>query len=108
MKKFIVAAVVLSVAVLSFFAGERYGNGPSAPAGSPAEREVLYYIDPMTPGFISDKPGIAPCGMPLEPVYAEVGEGREGTEGLEAQLYAGAVNVSPGPAAAHRGKGQPC
>ncbi len=95
MKKFIVAAVVLSVAVLSFYAGERYGKGPSAGAGSQDEREVLYYVDPMTPGFISDKPGIAPCGMPLEPVYAEVGEGREGTEGLGTPLSSGAVNVSP-------------
>jgi RND family efflux transporter MFP subunit len=29
----------------------------------------------MNPGFRSDKPGVAPCGMPLEPVYADDGEG---------------------------------
>ena len=34
-------------------------------------RRVLYYVDPMHPGYKSDKPGIAPdCGMKLEPVYA--------------------------------------
>ncbi len=33
-------------------------------------RHVLYYVDPMHPGYKSDKPGIAPdCGMKLEAVY---------------------------------------
>jgi Cu(I)/Ag(I) efflux system membrane fusion protein len=35
-------------------------------------RHVLYYVDPMHPGYKSDKPGVAPdCGMKLEPVFAE-------------------------------------
>jgi RND family efflux transporter MFP subunit len=44
--------------------------------GGPAPEEargpqILYYVDPMNPAFRSPEPGIAPCGMPLEPVYAE-------------------------------------
>lgn len=35
------------------------------------DREVLYYVDPMNPSFRSPEPGTAPCGMPLEPVYAD-------------------------------------
>ena len=40
----------------------------SAPAA--AQKKVLYWIDPMHPGYKSDKPGKAPdCGMDLVPVY---------------------------------------
>ena len=41
--------------------------------GTPAapERRVLYYVDTMNPAFKSDKPGLAPDGMALEPVYAD-------------------------------------
>ena len=35
-----------------------------------ADREPLYYVDPMHPSYRSDAPGTAPdCGMPLVPVY---------------------------------------
>lgn len=95
MKKVVVTVVVLSVAVISFWAGGRYGKGPSAGSGSQGEREVLYYVDPMTPGFRSDQPGIAPCGMPLEPVYAEAGEGQADTASAGATLAPGAVKISP-------------
>ena len=94
MKKVVVAVVVLFVAVLSFLAGGRYGKGPSAGTGIQDEREVLYYVDPMTPGFRSDKPGIAPCGMPLEPVYAEAGEGQADIAMGGASLPPGAVKIS--------------
>src|SRR6516225_2148886 len=39
---------------------------PATPA-----RRVLYYVDAMNPAFRSDKPGLAPDGMALQPVYAE-------------------------------------
>lgn len=35
------------------------------------ERKVLYWVDPMNPTMRSDRPGKAPCGMDLIPVYAE-------------------------------------
>jgi YHS domain-containing protein len=43
------------------------GGRPSAPDA----RRVLYYVDPMNPAFHSPSPGTAPCGMPLEPVFAD-------------------------------------
>ncbi|MFQ5449933.1 MAG: efflux RND transporter periplasmic adaptor subunit [Nitrospinaceae bacterium] len=46
-----------------------------APAGSgdgeKPQRKIKYWKAPMTPGFISDKPGKSPMGMDLVPVYEE-------------------------------------
>jgi len=36
----------------------------------PGEPEILYYQDAMNPSHHSDKPGLAPDGMKLVPVYA--------------------------------------
>jgi len=52
---------------------------PGAPAGPPKERKVKYWVSPMDPGYVRDKPGKAPCGMDLVPVYEEVGEQVPGT-----------------------------
>jgi membrane fusion protein, copper/silver efflux system len=35
------------------------------------QRRVLYYVDPMNPNNRSDKPGKAPDGMDLAPVYSD-------------------------------------
>lgn len=43
-------------------------------AVKPKERKILYWTDPMIPGYKSDKPGKSPMGMDLVPVYDE-GEG---------------------------------
>ena len=63
-----------SVVLILFFAGAAFFAGwflrGGAPGGASGEREVLYWVDPMNPEFRSSEPGIAPCGMPLEPVYA--------------------------------------
>jgi len=72
----------------AFWAGTRFSGTPAQPPGGSDKRQVLYYIDPMTPGYRSDSPGIAPCGMPLEPVYAEAGASDD------LPLAAGAVRVS--------------
>src|SRR5512146_1712558 len=61
-----------------FLAGSWYGRhlagGPLKPAfglSGAADRQILYYVDPMHPAYTSDRPGIAPdCGMDLVPVYA--------------------------------------
>ncbi len=81
MKKVIVVVIVFSIAVLSFLAGGWYEKKQAGGSGSQGERKILYYIDPMNPGFRSDEPGVAPCGMPLEPVYAEAGEGQAADTG---------------------------
>lgn len=52
-----------------------------------AERKVLYWTDPMTPGSRFDKPGKSPyMDMELEPVYAE--------EGSQGAGDAGSVNLA--------------
>ena len=62
--------LLILIAAESFLAGSwvtyQGGRGKAA-----AERKILHYVDPMNPAFKSDKAGIAPCGMPLEPVYAD-------------------------------------
>ena len=35
------------------------------------ERKIKYWISPMDPGYVRDKPGKAPCGMDLVPVYED-------------------------------------
>jgi membrane fusion protein, copper/silver efflux system len=82
--------VILIFIALSFFAGYQVSQRNIARTKDAGGRKILYYIDPMNPGIRSDKPGIAPCGMPLEPVY----EGDAGiAEGID--LPHGTVRVSP-------------
>jgi membrane fusion protein, copper/silver efflux system len=82
-----VALLMLIVAAGFFIAGySQHSTGPAAPAA----RKVLYYADPMNPGFRAEKPGIAPCGMPLEPVYADGAPARNSAAGP------GQVLVQPG------------
>src|SRR5208337_1000001 len=59
-----------------------YEEAPAAPAGVQAAaaapgaqkgRKVKYWVDPMDPTYVRDKPGKAPCGMDLVPVYEEEG-----------------------------------
>ena len=45
------------------------------PGGMPAGKKILYWTDPMIPGYKSDKPGKSPMGMDLIPVYEENGAG---------------------------------
>ncbi len=55
---------------------------PAIPAPAPAkkERKIKYWVSPMEPDYIRDKPGKAPCGMDLVPVYEDEGEAQgEGT-----------------------------
>jgi membrane fusion protein, copper/silver efflux system len=56
---------------LSFYAGYRASHAPAAGKTGADGRKILYYVDPMNALFRSSEPGIAPCGMPLEPVYAD-------------------------------------
>jgi hypothetical protein len=64
------------------WAGENYNSG--------GERPILHYADPMNPANVSDEPGIAPCGMPMEPVY---GDGE--TEGAWGAMPPGTVKITP-------------
>ncbi|MFP5212816.1 MAG: efflux RND transporter periplasmic adaptor subunit [Acidobacteriota bacterium] len=61
--------IVLTALVLTGCGLARADDAPPA-AG---KGKILYYVDPMNPTQKSDKPGKAPCGMDLVPVYEEDG-----------------------------------
>jgi membrane fusion protein, copper/silver efflux system len=73
MKKIIFGTAFAAILALTFLAGSWYSKGSLSGPGGGGGRKVLYYADPMNPGHRYEKPGIAPCGMALEPVYAEGG-----------------------------------
>jgi membrane fusion protein, copper/silver efflux system len=77
---------MLIVAAGFFTAGYSQRSTGTVPS---AARKVLYYADPMNPGFRADKPGIAPCGMPLEPVYADSSPPKDPTAAGQVQLQPG-------------------
>lgn len=62
-------------------------------AQTDSSRKVLYYVDPMNPAHTSDKPGLAPCGMKMELVYA----GAASTTAAETRVTAadGSFGISP-------------
>ena len=55
-------------------------------------KKILYWTDPMIPGYKADKPGKSPMGMDLVPVYEE--ETPQGQPGTAAPGYA-EVMLSP-------------
>jgi membrane fusion protein, copper/silver efflux system len=71
MRKAATIILLLLSIVGMFLVGSWYSQRTVVKTGSMADRKVLYYVDPMNPSHTSDKPGMAPCGMPMEPVYAE-------------------------------------
>ncbi len=63
--------------------------GQATPSANPGERKVLYWYDPMHPGYKADKPGTAPdCGMRLVAKYAD-------EEQAMKDMPPGAVMISP-------------
>jgi RND family efflux transporter MFP subunit len=52
-------------------ASDEHARHPSPGAEPQRERKPLYYVDPMNPQHRSDKPGKAPDGMDLVPVYPD-------------------------------------
>ncbi|MBI4750839.1 MAG: efflux RND transporter periplasmic adaptor subunit [Acidobacteria bacterium] len=59
----------------------------SANSGPAGERKILYWQDPMNPSNRSDKPGKAPDGMDLVPVYAQ--------DGTSPEMPPGTVKINP-------------
>jgi RND family efflux transporter MFP subunit len=89
MRKYSYLALLIVLLTAAFLSGYLYSR--QSPSGASGGRQVLYYVDPMNPGHKYDKPGIAPCGMQLEPIYADTG----GTGLPKTALPPGAVNISP-------------
>jgi len=62
-------ALLASGVLIGFRYGRRSAQTGGGNEGKTGPR-ILYYVDPMHPGYKSDQPGIAPdCGMKLVPVY---------------------------------------
>jgi len=89
---FLVALVVLAV-LGAYWAGSRHGQREAGRDESAGGRQILYYVDPMNPAHTSDKPGKAPCGMDMEPVYADVA-GASGSSDQAEPMPPGTVKVS--------------
>jgi Cu(I)/Ag(I) efflux system membrane fusion protein len=71
----LVLSVSLAAAIAAGLSGHWYFmmREPAAPA---ADRKILYWTDPMVPGYRSDKPGKSPfMDMQLVPVYDETAGG---------------------------------
>ncbi len=82
MKQSLYVLSFLIVLLVAFWGGARYNQRAAAPeTGDARNRQILHYVDPMNPEHISQEPGIAPCGMPMEPVYADDPKGGSGTAG---------------------------
>jgi RND family efflux transporter MFP subunit len=82
-RKTLLAAAAFLLLPLAFVLG-RWTAAPSAPPAAAGVRRILYYVDPMNPSFRSSEPGTAPCGMPLEPVYADETGGAPASAGAVA------------------------
>ncbi len=54
-----------------WYAGRNAGDMKTASSETAKQPKILYYVDPMNPSNKSDKPGKAPCGMDLVPIYAD-------------------------------------
>jgi len=77
-KQTVVAGIIAAAALGAVTVGAWYflaskQEAPMAIAGSEnQERKILYWTDPMVPGFKSDKPGKSPfMDMEMVPVYAD-------------------------------------
>lgn len=89
-------SAVLAAALVVVLVGRRSavdpGARPTATPVSKSDRKPLYWIDPMVPGYKSDKPGKSPfMDMELVPVY------EEGTAAPAGKPVAGysAISVPP-------------
>jgi membrane fusion protein, copper/silver efflux system len=93
-RSFFVPLLFFALGVVSAFGYLRWYAGPTKMVSSGTSEQakkqpqVLYYVDPMNPTNKSDKPGKAPCGMDLVPVYEEEQPGA-------ADHPAGTVKISP-------------
>jgi len=94
MKVRIQLLILVLIAVLAFLAGSWATFQGTRPDAAP-ERKILHYVDPMNPALKFDDPGIAPCGMPREPVYADGLDGDVPGGDLRASLPPGTIRISP-------------
>jgi multidrug efflux pump subunit AcrA (membrane-fusion protein)/YHS domain-containing protein len=76
--------------IISFVGGIRVNQfGASHNTPDTGTRRILHYVDPMNPANTSAEPGIAPCGMPMEAVYAD-----DDMPGSKAPAVLGTVKIN--------------
>lgn len=88
--------IIFMIALIAagFAAGAWYAHRSPVTSNAPAERKILYWVDSMNPAYKSDKPGPAPDGMPLVPVYADEAP-REAHPDHAAATVVGEFQISP-------------
>ena len=91
MKRYGYILLLVVLAVGSFLVGFSYNHRQTADSSPSQGRRVLYYVDPMNPTHTSPKPGVAPCGMKMEPVYADEGQ----ASGSDTPMPLGTVKITP-------------
>ena len=87
-KYWYVPGLLFLLAVL-FLAGSWYGK-TVAEQKTAGGRRILHYVDPMNPAHTSPEPGLAPCGMKMEPVYAD-----DGGQAAGSAMPPGSVKITP-------------
>lgn len=89
MKRYGYAALAMvAILLVTFVAGSWFGRRGG---GNTAEsRRILHYVDPMNPAHTSPEPGLAPCGMKMEPVYAD-----EEGQSSNIAMTPGMVKINP-------------
>jgi biotin carboxyl carrier protein len=66
-----ILTAIFAIALLAMLVARPNSKTSAANAGGTSEKKVLYWVDAMNPTHKSDKPGKAPDGMDLVPVYAD-------------------------------------
>ena len=90
LRKYWYVAGLLFLCAGLFLVGSWYGQSKVADQKGPGSRRILYYVDPMNPTHTSPEPGLAPCGMKMEPVYADAGDQPAGPV-----MPPGSVKITP-------------
>src|SRR5688572_24939520 len=68
----LLAVAIMAALAAGYVAGRHSHWAQTQASAAPAERKVLYWYDPMTPGQRFDKPGKSPfMDMDLMPRYAD-------------------------------------
>ncbi|MFH0726733.1 MAG: efflux RND transporter periplasmic adaptor subunit [Pseudomonadota bacterium] len=94
MKKPFYSIFLAILLLISFLGGAWYSHHETV-ANSGKDRRILHYVDPMNPLNVSDKPGIAPCGMPMEPVYGDAGYTGTSPSDTALSMTPGTVRITP-------------
>jgi len=92
MKTFLLFILIAGVGTGGYFFGTKKGamsgmthDNSTIPAPEKKEKKIKHWVAPMTPGYVSDKPGKSPMGMDLVPVY----------EDDDADAAPGSVKIDP-------------